>query len=145
MTELPTAPPPRVPRVIVADDDRAFRNLLAVSLALRGVDVLTATDGSELGEYLDCCPTDYFDVVVTDVHMPGHRGTELLWRYGQERPFVLVTAFADDAVRGAGARYGAREVLEKSMSMDELCEHIVSTIERARGLRPTLAPLRAPG
>ncbi len=62
------------------------------------------------------------DVVVSDIRMPGFTGLEVVeWLFdiGRELPFVLMTAFGDDAVRQRARAAGAM-VLDKPLSLGEL-------------------------
>jgi two-component system response regulator MprA len=60
-----------VPRVLIADDDRAIRESLARALELEGYDTVTVADGIEA---LTRSRRGAFDALVVDVMMPGVDG-----------------------------------------------------------------------
>jgi CheY-like chemotaxis protein len=66
-----------VGRVLLAEDDREFRRLVANTLRNDGYEVIEASDGVALLEHYasallsDADLNDVFDLIVTDVRMPG--------------------------------------------------------------------------
>ena len=62
-------------RILVVDDEKIKRITLADDLATQGHDVISAADGQEA---LDQLRTGRFDVVVTDLKMPGMSGLEFI-------------------------------------------------------------------
>ena len=77
-TPPPSSPPGSAgarPRVLVADDERFIRDVVAEFLVLEGYDVHTATDGEAALAEIRRKP---FDVVITDLKMPRMGGLELL-------------------------------------------------------------------
>jgi DNA-binding response OmpR family regulator len=104
----------RPPRILLAEDDDEMRLLLAEVLEKEGYEVIQAEDGSALleelaNQLLEQEPQE-FDLVVSDIRMPGCSGLKALeglrasnWR----TPFLLITAFPDDAVRVEARRLGA--------------------------------------
>jgi len=93
-------------RVLVAEDDPDLRSLATVALRAAGHDVVEAVSGAELRLVLceasiAAWPHDPFDLVVTDVRLPGASGLEIverLRRRGCGTPIVVVTAFPDPDV-----------------------------------------------
>ena len=92
------------PCVVLAEDDREMRMLLAAALRKAGYDVVEALDGVDL---LDCIawvverrPDWSETVLVSDVRMPAMGGLEVLARLrsmGWPGPIILITAFGDEA------------------------------------------------
>ena len=64
-----------MPRILVIDDDAAMRELLRFVLEEEGYTVIEAADGAEGLQWYQADPTD---LVITDLHMPGMDGLELL-------------------------------------------------------------------
>ncbi len=84
---------------LVVDDDDDVRRLTATMLSQRGWHVTTAADGHEALEHVDSGGT--FDLLVTDVVMPGINGVELARLVSERQPgiaTVLVTGFAGSDV-----------------------------------------------
>lgn len=116
------------PRVLLADDDRELRGLLAAALRKDCYDVTEARDGREL---LQCLATDRlrgndspaFDLVISDIRMPGRSGIEVLaglrmtdWA----TPFILTTAFGTEETHEEARRLGAVAVFDKPFDVDDL-------------------------
>ncbi|RXH56462.1 response regulator [Granulicella sibirica] len=72
--------------ILLADDDRAVRMLTATILEKKGYTVLAVCDGDEALHWIQERPDD-FDLLITDMNMPGINGQELAlkvlgWRRG---------------------------------------------------------------
>jgi DNA-binding response OmpR family regulator len=84
-------------RVLVAEDDPAMRDLLETVLSQRGYQVATVGNGSELTTLLGHTRAEErFDLIVSDVRMPGISGLDVIDRLreaGDTTPVVIVTAF----------------------------------------------------
>ncbi len=119
------------PCVVLAEDDREMRMLLAAALRKAGYDVVEALDGVDL---LDCIAwvverrSDWSEtVLVSDVRMPAMGGLEVLARLrsmGWPGPIILITAFGDEATHDLARRLGASRVLDKPFDLDVLCDAI---------------------
>lgn len=114
-------------RVLLADDDDAMRALLACALRRAGFTVVEACSGSELLEWLgfglESVPPLWFDVIVSDVRMPGFDGLNILASLRQlsiETPVILITAFGTTANHAAAADLGAFALLDKPFDVDDL-------------------------
>ena len=93
-----------------------------------GFDVVEASDGQAL---LDCIAEalsldgnlEAFDVIVSDIRMPGHTALEIMERI---RPIlhnsrvILTTAFGDRATHERAKQLGATAVFDKPFDIDEL-------------------------
>jgi len=119
-------------KVLVADDDKSMRDLIARLLAIVGVpDVATAQDGDEAWGRFE---REQFDLVVTDWEMPGINGVELVRAIraaGSQVPVIMVTVRAqrDQVVEAIQA--GVSDFLAKPFRADVLreklgrfCQHI---------------------
>lgn len=92
------------PRVLVAEDNGALRSLIADVLLGEGYDVVEAKNAEEMQEAIVTQVSsridDAFDLVVTDIRMPGKSGLDALSelrRAGSHSRFVVITAFPEDA------------------------------------------------
>ncbi len=106
--------------ILVVDDERAIQDTLAWCLRTDGHEVLTAGSGEEA---LAIMAGQDFDVVISDIIMPGVSGIELLRkaRALQPRtPVVLITAFATVQTAVEALREGASDYVIKPLKFDDL-------------------------
>jgi DNA-binding response OmpR family regulator len=132
----PPAPPPRV---IVADDDADVRRLVSAALQMDGFRVIEVDSGDALvdgiGTALLGDGQGPFDVVVTDIRMPGFTGLDVLACAGclaVRTPMVLISAFDEERVRVEARRLGAHAFFAKPFDIDELRR----AVQRAAGVTP---------
>lgn len=121
-------PPLRPTRVLLAEDDRELRKILALALRREGYEVAEARDGNHLRSYLGALlynkhHADPVDLIITDVRMPGPSGVEMLeWlrEVVWSIPVIVVTAFGDPVLHAEARRLGALAVLDKPFDVNEL-------------------------
>ncbi len=109
--------------ILLAEHDGALRTLLAHALRADGVRVTEVAGGLALRERLLADPDD-FDLVVSDVGMPGLGGLDVLDEcagVGVNVPTVLLTAESDEHVARAAFRLGAVALLSKPFPVPDLC------------------------
>ena len=111
-----------VRRVLVVDDSRAQRTVVAVSLKRQGFEVVEAASGEEALEILRASPVD---LVLSDWMMPGMDGLELC-RQVRTLPregyvyFILLTSKSEKGAVAQGLDVGADDFLTKPVSPEEL-------------------------
>src|SRR5437879_6321518 len=108
---VPSADHPQ--RVLLAEDDAAMRALLARALHRAGFEVVEARSGYEALEHLAhgliSEPPIRFDLIISDVRMPGYDGLNILASLRQMptyTPVILITAFGSAAAHASAARLG---------------------------------------
>jgi DNA-binding response OmpR family regulator len=132
-------------RVLLADDDREMRDLVAIALRLDGAEVVVARDGTELLAHLGsmCSETaprfrhdehpgsrptsdragqPSFALIVADIRMPGCSGLQVLEgmrRAGWNTPMILMTALGDRATRARVEEQRA-VLFDKPFDVDDL-------------------------
>jgi len=122
-------------RILVADDEAGLREFITDALELDEHTVVAAKDGREAAKLLD---ERGFDLLITDLKMPGLDGMALLRKIRSEQPEVeaiMMTAHGsvDNAVEAM--KLGAFEYLQKPLSgPDELRLLVARAVER-RGLK----------
>lgn len=133
---LAQAIPTRRPRLLLAEDDPALREVLRETLAAEGYDVVTASSGAALYAALTDAIVDPdrppYDLVISDVRMPVQSGLDVLERnYARdpETPFLLITAFGDPATHARASEFGV-EVLDKPFELDELLVRVRLLLDR---------------
>ena len=130
------------PNILVVDDERTMRDFLKSSLVDR-YHVRTATNGTEA---LALLRKERYDLVLSDVQMPGGGGLELLKDIGEKLDYnpcvILMTAFAtvEQAVRAT--RNGADDYLCKPFGLDQL-DHVLERAFTVRQLHRENTNLRA--
>lgn len=107
--------------VLIVDDNRELAENLAEILVDEGCRVTTAFSAEEA---LVAAADLHFDVVLTDIRMPGINGVELVRRIALRDPgavFLLMTAYTSDQVLTAASDLGiVRAVLAKPLAVDKL-------------------------
>lgn len=118
----------RQARVLIAEDDWAFRDLLLFAFEDEGCEVVAVGDGSSLLEVLGSSmvpksPVKPFDLVVSDVRMPGWSGLTAIEKLSHSEsapPIVMITAFGSEEVHQRAKRAGVVAVLDKPFDIPDL-------------------------
>ena len=115
--------------IAVIDDDQSFRVALVESLSSLGY----GADGYASAEdYIGLIGGKSFDCVVTDIHMPGMSGLDLMKRLaagGSTIPVVLITARSDTNLEAKAAAAGAACLLRKPFEINDLIECIEGAVK----------------
>src|SRR5687767_4896059 len=117
---------PRAPRVLVADDDPAVARSLQRVLGAAGFEVILVADGNAAVEELK---TRGFEVVLTDIHMPGTNGVDLLRlvrAYDLDVPVILMTGEPEVDTAVEAIELGALGYLRKPLDP----ERVVAKVQR---------------
>ncbi len=128
--------------LLLVDDERALREATAERLEEHGFQVVQAESGEEALERL----SDFaFDVIITDLRLPGINGTEVVQTTLEQYPDivgVVVTGYGTvkDAVEAI--KRGASDFITKPFQFDHLL-HILSTALEQRRLKSENAYLRS--
>ena len=127
-------------RVLVAEDDPDMRRLIAAVLRAAGHKVVEARHGMDILDRLEGTiwseRADLFDVIVSDVSMPGLSGLDVLAALRCARwttPVVLITAFGDAETRAEALSLGAAAFLDKPLDPDELRAAVLEAAVRSEG------------
>lgn len=126
--------------VLVVDDSRAQRRMLAVQLSRWGYTVTEAASGDEA---LELCRTGSFGLILSDWMMPGLSGLEFCRQF-KSLPsetfgyFILLTSKSDKAEIADGLEAGADDFLTKPVSADELRARLRAG-ERILGMQREMA------
>ncbi len=107
--------------ILVADDDPVIRRLLEKRLDENGYEVTVASDGMEAARLLD---SKHFDVVITDLVMPGDIGGIELLQVVKNRDIstevIVITAYSSIDTAVDAMKKGAVDYLEKPINFEEL-------------------------
>ena len=116
------------PKILVVDDDKGMRFILAEILEYEGFVVTTAIDGLQ---GVEMATKNHFDFIFMDYRMPGIDGMEAVRRIKVVSPdtiVIMVTAFAGDLVERA-LDEGAYAVLYKPFDLDQLADLLRTTLK----------------
>lgn len=119
-------------RLLVADDDRDIRELVAFKLTSAGYDVTVAEDGLQaLGNALDAAPA----LAVLDVMMPGLSGLDVARQLRADPrtatvPIILLTARAQESDVEGGFAAGVDDYVIKPFSPRELLSRVQAVLAR---------------
>ena len=121
--------PDHAPHVLVVDDDRRLRDLLARFLVEHGYRVTTAASAAEARAKSE---NFVFDVLVLDVMMPGENGFDYARtiRASSRVPIMMLTARADAEDRVTGLEIGADDYLPKPFEPRELILRLGNILRR---------------
>ncbi len=127
-------------RVLVVEDDDQVRRMVSNYLAREEFEVVTAVDVPTGIETLE----QEFDVVVTDLRLPGAFGNDLIRAVKSRWPLtqiLVITGLQDPTVAASSLAAGADRYLFKPFGMPELRRHLVDSLKR----RDRLLDQRADG
>ncbi len=119
-------------RVILIDDDESFREVMLFNLQEEGLEVDVARDGHE---GLNLFFKKDYQLVITDLKMPGADGMEVLRSIKQrspEVPVVVITAFGDIATAVQAMKEGAYDFLPKPCERDHFKLVVKKALEHFR-------------
>jgi len=125
--------------ILVVDDDREIRDLLARFLTRHGLRVTTARDGAEMMALLD---EKRIDLVVLDLMLPGEDGLSLTRRLRETRaalPIVMLTAMGEDTDRIVGLEMGADDYVAKPFNPRELLARVKAVLRRVQSVADGIA------
>jgi two-component system response regulator HydG len=137
-------------KLMLIDDDLAMCRAVSATLEPHGYDVVSMSSASEA---LSALEHDEFQVVVTDINMPGVTGLEFCRRARADfpsLPVVLITAFGSMATAVAAIRAGAYDFISKPIQVQELLLTLARALEHRqlkdenKRLRDTVARYRPP-
>lgn len=127
-------------RILLVDDDRAFRVSTATLLKEEGYPVVEAADGTEAVEALKA---GGFDLILMDLRMPGVDGVQLvevLRRWGEDTPILMISGFGTVETAVQALHAGADDFVTKPVEPDVLTAKVADLLERRPSLRESDAP-----
>ena len=118
------------PHILVVDDDREIRDLLARFLEKNQMRVTAVRDGREARR---AWANGHYQLAVLDLMLPGESGLDLArWLRTQSSvPIVMLTAMGEEADRVLGLELGADDYVAKPFGPRELLARIRAVLRRA--------------
>jgi CheY-like chemotaxis protein len=128
-------------KVLVADDDEVFLEILAETVESAGAGVVLAPDGLAALEHLAAAE---FDILITDLNMPRMDGMALLRHVRSTYPHILsilVTGFGSLESAIEALRLGVYDYIQKPFMVEQVAVTIRNAIERVLIFREKVALL----
>jgi len=135
-------------KVLVVDDDPVVGRSFERVLSGKGYAVITARDGEEALHKLDA---EAYDVVFTDIRMPGMSGLEVAERVKASQPWlpvVIVTGYGTEENEARAEAAGVTEFLRKPLSPEAIegsAEKVLHERIEHAATEEAVAPVAAPG
>jgi CheY-like chemotaxis protein len=107
-------------RILIIDDEEGYRKVLSNSLADLGYETKAVKNGFEALEEMK---RQRYSIILLDVKMPGMDGIELLDQIKETRfpsQIVIITAYTYEDVAKEAVRKGAKKVIIKPFSIDDI-------------------------
>ena len=127
-----TIPHDERPRVLIVDDEKFIRDILADFLGMEGYVVRTAEDGNAALNELNATP---YDLIISDLKMPRMGGIELLEQIGKKAPnalTVIMTGFGTVETAIDAMKRGAYDYILKPFKVEEVIHVVQRGLEKQR-------------
>jgi two-component system response regulator PilR (NtrC family) len=116
-------------RLLLVDDERSMREFLEILFRKQGYDVATAADADAA---LVALEADDYDLLITDIQLPGRSGLDLLREARAAQPdllVIMITAFATTDTAIAAMKEGAYDYITKPFQVDEIALVVQKALE----------------
>jgi len=120
-----------MPSILVVDDELSMREFLKILLEKEGYEVSTAADAANA---IDQIKSASFDLIISDIKMPGMGGLTLLEKIKEidsSLPVIMITAYASPENAVVAMKSGAFDYITKPFKVDEIIKIIKSAISSA--------------
>ncbi len=121
-------------KILVVDDDLHMRESIVEILERKGLEVYPCSNGAQA---LEVFRGEDFDLVISDIKMPGMSGIELLEkikRIDEDVPFIVITAFGAVDLAVEAMRKGAYDFIQKGMNLLDQVELNIDRTLKYRSL-----------
>jgi len=118
--------------ILIVDDELSMREFLQIMLEKEGHHVITAENGDQ---GLQIIADHSFDLVISDIKMPGISGLDLLSAIKDQDntlPCIMITAFASPEDAITAMKFGAFDYITKPFKVDEIRAIINSALKNKR-------------
>ncbi len=118
--------------ILIVDDEQSMRDFLAIMLRKEGYDVMTAEDGKEA---LKAIEQDIYDLVITDIKMPGIDGLEVLRTVKGLSPktfVIVITAYSSTEDAVSAMKQGALDYITKPFEIEKIKLVIKNALDRKK-------------
>ena len=122
------------PKLLLVDDDPAFRRLSAMALEEAGIEHVAVGSAKDALQALEEARDAPFDLILLDMELPGMKGWELLKLLrdkGRDIPVVLVTVLEDVSDKVRALDLGADDYVVKPFAFEELLSRLQAVLRRS--------------
>ena len=122
-------------KILIVDDDKKLLSALKVILNEDGSEVTACSNGQKA---IDLCCNEKFDLIITDLMMPGVSGLDVLKKTRKIDPdilVILITGFASLETAVQAIREGAYDYITKPFKLDEIKIVVNNAREKIRLIR----------
>jgi nitrogen regulation protein NR(I) len=120
------------PKILIVEDDANIASGLNKVLRSQGYDVVALVRGDD---GLERALADHFDVVITDLKLPGLDGLELVKQLHQQKPklpIILITAHGSTETAIEATKWGAFDYAPKPFDVEELLDLTAKALQSSR-------------
>lgn len=128
-------------KILVVEDEKNMREILSILLEEEGYEVVTAPNGAVGIEQIK---NDIYDLIITDIKMPGYNGFDVLKVAREVSPeslVIMITAFGTTESAVEAMKLGAYDYIHKPFKIDEIRLVVKNALEKKR-LRSEVSILR---
>jgi two-component system response regulator PilR (NtrC family) len=118
-------------KILIVDDELSMREFLTILLEREGYEVASAANAADALAQLE---KGLFDLVVSDVQMPGLNGIELLGRIKSMAPdtaVLMITAFSEAEQAVEAMKQGAYDYIAKPFKIEEVKQLVKNALEKS--------------
>ncbi|MFT5539894.1 MAG: two-component system cell cycle response regulator CpdR [Alphaproteobacteria bacterium] len=115
-------------RILVVEDERAVREFVRRALVHHGHDITLAEDGLDA---LNVLSKNEFDLLLTDIVMPGMDGIALALKVARDKPdlkILLMSGFSAERQRAHNLGVLIHRVIVKPFTLRDICESVDDTL-----------------
>ena len=126
--------------ILIVEDDITYGMMLKTWLGKKGFQVASASNVARARKHLE---TENVDLILSDLRLPDHDGTDLLRWLADEQmsiPLIIMTGYADIQSAVQAMKMGARDYVAKPVNPDELLKKIGEALDT--GTSPVAAKVK---
>jgi len=118
--------------ILIVDDEQSMRDFLAIMLKKEGHEVVTVEDGDEAIKAIE---KDIYDLVITDIKMPGIDGLQVLRSVKRVSPntlVIVITAYSSTEDAVFAIKQGALDYITKPFEIERIKLVIKKALDRKK-------------
>jgi DNA-binding NtrC family response regulator len=114
-------------KILLIDDEPKTTNLYGKVLSEKGYSVTEISDSEEAIKLIE---NSFFDLIISDLQMPGFSGIDILKKKPDESIFILITGYASIESAVEAMKHGAYDYLMKPLKLEELLLKVEKAVEK---------------